>query len=164
MGIYPIAGSYARTNAFSREPTLDGDRWLVEAWPGDAAAIDWLRAHVEGAPTILEAFGPDFSEDGHGRISTYTGLPTVIGWAGHEVQWGHEPGARPDDVRALYSTPNLERARRLLTRYGVRYVVVGPLERLEYPAAGRAKFDQLGERVFGARGTVVYEIRSGANA
>lgn len=164
MAIYPIAGSYARTNAFSEEPTLDGDRWLVDAWPGDAAAIDWLRSHVEGAPTILEAFGPDFSPDGHGRISTFTGLPTVIGWAGHEVQWGHEPGKRPDDVRALYSTPSLERARRLLARYGVRYVVVGPLERVEYPAAGLAKFDKLGERVFGAQGTVVYEIRSDANA
>jgi YYY domain-containing protein len=163
LAIYPVAGSYARSNAFSEEPTLDGDRWLEEAWPGDAAAIGWLRSHVDGAPIVLEAFGPDFSPNGHARISTYTGLPTVIGWAGHEVQWGHEPGTRPDDVRALYSTPNLERARRLLARYGVRYVVVGALERVEYPVAGLGKFDQLGERVFAADGTIVYEIRSGAD-
>jgi YYY domain-containing protein len=164
LAIYPVAGSYARTNAFSKEPTLDGDRWLAEAWPGDAVAISWLRSHVRGAPTILEAFGPDFSPDGHARISTYTGLPTVIGWAGHEVQWGHDPGSRPDDVRLLYSTLNLERARRLLVRYGVRYVVVGSLERAEYPAAGLAKFDRLGDRVVEADGTVVFEIRSGPDA
>jgi YYY domain-containing protein len=164
LAIYPIAGSYARTSAFSGEPTLDGDRWLVEAWPGDAAAISWLRSHVDGAPTILEAFGPDFSPDGHARISTFTGLPAVIGWAGHEVQWGHDPGSRPDDVRLLYSTPNLERARRLLARYRVGYVVVGSIERVEYPTAGLAKFDRLGDRVFEAKGTIVYEIRSGADA
>lgn len=158
LAIYPIAGSYAKTNAFSDEPTLDGERWLAETQPGDAAAIGWLRSNVRGAPTILEAFGPDFSPDGHARISTFTGLPTVIGWAGHELQWGHEPRSRPDDVARLYSTGDLERARRLLARYDVRYVVVGSLERAQYPPAGLAKFDRLGERVHESRGTIVYEI------
>lgn len=158
LAIYPIAGSYAKTNAFSNEPTLDGERWLAETQPGDAAAIRWLRSNVRGAPTILEAFGPDFSPDGHARISTFTGLPAVIGWAGHEIQWGHEPRSRPDDVARLYSTSDLERARRLLARYDVRYVVVGSLERAQYPPEGLAKFDRLGERVHESRGTIVYEI------
>jgi YYY domain-containing protein len=163
LTIYPVAGSYARTNAFSDEPSLDGDRWLAEARPGDAAAIRWLRSNVRGRPTILEAFGPDFSQEGHARFSTFTGLPTVIGWAGHELQWGHEPGARPDDVELLYSTQDLARARSLLARYEVRYVIVGSLERAEYPQEGLAKFDRLGERVFDASGTIVYELEPSAD-
>jgi len=88
----------------------------------------------------------------------------VIGWAGHELQWGHDPGSRPNDVRLAYSTLDLGVARRLLARYDVRYVVVGSLEREQYPSAGLLKFDRLGERVFEAAGTVVYELpwRGGA--
>jgi YYY domain-containing protein len=163
LAIYPVAGSYARTNGFSSEPTIAGDRWLSASQPGDAAAIGWLRANVSGSPTILEAFGPDFSHEGHARISTFTGLPSVIGWAGHELQWGHHPGSRPEDVRLAYSTLDLGVARRLLARYRVRYVVVGSLERASYPAEGLAKFDRLGRRVYERGGTIVYELPSNAD-
>ena len=47
----------------------------------------------------------------------------------------------------------------LLDRYDVRYVVVGPLERTEYGDAGVAKWDELGERVYDADGTIVWELR-----
>jgi YYY domain-containing protein len=160
LAVYPVAGSYARTNGFSAEPSLDGDRWLAASQPGDAGAIRWLRSNVRGVPAILEAFGPDFSQDGHARISTFTGLPAVLGWAGHELQWGHDPGSRPDDVRLAYSSLDLGVARRLLARYDVRYVVVGSLERKQYPSAGLAKFDRLGRRVYESDGTIVYELPS----
>jgi YYY domain-containing protein len=160
LTVYPIAGSYARTNGFSAEPTLDGSRWLATSEPGDAGAIRWFRANVRGSPTILEAYGPDFSQEGHGRISTFTGLPTVIGWAGHELQWGHDPGSRPDDVRLAYSTLDLRAARRVLAMYDVRFVVVGSLERAGYPTDGLAKFDRLGRRVYESNGTIVYELTS----
>ena len=51
---------------------------------------------------VLEAVGDDYSEFGHARISTFTGRPTVMGWAGHEVQWDHDPAGRAGDVRTLY--------------------------------------------------------------
>ena len=38
------SGSYSRTNRFSNGPTLDGMAWLRTSAPGDAAAIEWLRA------------------------------------------------------------------------------------------------------------------------
>ena len=46
------------------------------------------------------------------RISTFTGRPTVIGWAGHEVQWQHDPGSRSADVQTLYTTPTSPPRRR----------------------------------------------------
>ena len=53
----------------------------------------------------------------------------------------------------------IEEARPLLDKYGVRYVVVGPLERTTYGDEGVAKWDTLGRRVYDRDGTTVWELR-----
>jgi len=155
---FPVAGTYARKAGFSATPTLDGRRWLERTAPGDVAAIDWLRQSAPRGSVVLEATGDDYSAFGHARISTFTGLPTVMGWAGHELQWGHDPGRRRQDVERLYAEPDPQAARADLRRYRVRYVVVGPLERADYGDAGLAKWDRLGRRMFERDGTVVWEL------
>ena len=157
--VYPYAGTYARKGAFASSPTLDGLGWLRASSPGDPAAIAWLRANAAGNAVVLEAVGDDYSAFGHARISTFTGRPTVLGWAGHERQWGHQPGARADDVQRLYATADLDEARELVGRYGVDYVVYGPIERTTYGDAGLAKWDELGERVFEREGTAIWRLR-----
>jgi uncharacterized membrane protein len=157
--VYPYAGSYAKTGGFGNSPSLDGLKWLSARSPGDPGAIDWLRANAPGDAVVLEAFGDDYSAFGHARISTFTGRPTVIGWAGHEVQWQHDPGSRSADVQTLYTTPDVAAARELIDRYGIRYVVYGPIEQTTYGDAGLAKWDQLAERVYERDGTSVWELR-----
>jgi YYY domain-containing protein len=154
--VYPLAGSYSASQGFAGTPTLDGLRWLGERSPGDLAAIRWMRENIEGDPVILEAAGRDYDPRGHGRVSVFTGLPTVLAWPGHEIQWGHPPGSRADDVRAIYATGDLATARRLLRRYRVRYVFDGSLEELYYPGSARARLAKLGESVFSSRGTTVF--------
>ena len=156
--VYPVAASYSKSGRFDGSPTLDGMRWLERAAPDDAAAIHWLRTSVDGTPTLLEAVGADFDPDGRARVSTYTGIPAVMGWVGHEVQWGHDPGSRFADVQQIYSTDDLETARELLEQYDVDYVFVGSLERRDYPAASLAKFRELGSVAFESGTTVVYRI------
>jgi YYY domain-containing protein len=157
--LYPYAGTYARKDGFRTAPTLDGLGWLRERAPGDPAAIDWLRAHTPGDAVVLEGFGPDYSTFGHARISTFTGRATVLGWAGHELQWSHDPGSREADVKTLYTTTDDATARRLIARYGIGYVVVGPIERTDYGEQGIAKWDRLGRRVLDARGTTVWALK-----
>lgn len=157
---YPFAGAYAETRAFANTPSLNGIAWLQAKAPTDILAIRWLNRNISGHPTILEATGADFDPAGHGRISVYTGLPTVLGWLGHEIQWGRQPGTRWDDVRTIYSTRNIPQARRLLARYDVQYVFVGQLERADYPAAGLAKFGIFGRVAYRAGSTEIYRIRS----
>jgi uncharacterized membrane protein len=156
--VYPYAGNYARREGFTRTPTLDGLGWLRQLAPGDVAAIAWLRAHTPGDAVVLEAVGPDYSAFGHARISTFTGRQTVLGWAGHEVQWKHQPGGREADVRTLYTTGDAATARTLLARYRVAYVVAGPIEHTDYGDAGLAKWDALGRRVLDRDGTTVWAI------
>ena len=157
--VYPYAGTYARKDGFARSPTLDGLDWLKPSAPGDPAAIDWLRANTPGDAVVLEAVGEDYSAFGHGRISTFTGRPTVLGWPGHELQWEHPPGTRENDVQTLYTTTDLARARELISRYDVRYVVFGPIERTTYGDPGLGKWDQLGRKVFDREGTAIWQLQ-----
>jgi YYY domain-containing protein len=156
--VYPYAGGFARTGGYAKSPTLDGLGWLRVNNPGDPAAIAWIRDHTPGSAVVLEAFGDDYSAFGHARISTFTGRSTVMGWAGHELQWDHQAGSRINDIKTMYTTPDAATARRLLALYGVRYVVVGPLEHTTYGDAGVAKWTQLGRAAFSSQGTTVYAI------
>ncbi len=156
--VFPYAGNWARRDGFRQSPTLDGLGWLRATAPGDVKAIGWLRRNAPDDAVLLEAAGPDYSGFGHARMSTFTGRPAVIGWAGHELQWKHDPGRRADDVRAMYTATSVAAARPRLARYGVRYVVVGPIERTDYGDAGIAKWDSMGRRVFDSDGTVVWDL------
>ncbi len=156
--VYPIAGTYARKGGFAGAPTLDGLGWLRDRAPGDVGAIAWLDDHAPAGAVVLETVGKDYSAFGHARISTFTGLPAVLGWAGHERQWGHRVGSREQDVGRAYETPSTLEATALLRRYAVRYVVVGQLERADHGDAGVLKWDALGRRVYDREGTIVWEI------
>jgi YYY domain-containing protein len=156
--VYPYAGTYARKSGFAAAPTLDGLGWLRASSPGDPAAIAWLRDNTSGDAVVLEAVGEDYSAFGHARISTFTGRATVLGWAGHELQWDHRAGSREADVRTLYTTTDDAETRRLLDRYGIGYVVFGPIERTTYGDAGLAKWDRLGDRVFDREGTTIWRL------
>ena len=159
--VYPYAGTYARKEGFARSPSLDGLAWLRPTAPGDPPAIDWLRANTPGSAVVLEAVGDDYSAFGHARMSTFSGRATVLGWPGHELQWDHEPGGRGEDVRTLYTTDDLDEAREMIARYGIDYVVYGPIERTTYGDAGLDKWDQLGEQVFESEGTTIWRLRWG---
>ncbi|MDQ3779556.1 MAG: hypothetical protein M3354_03265, partial [Chloroflexota bacterium] len=97
----------------------------------DRAVIDWLNQQVEGSPVIAEASIGPYRCNGS-RISINTGLPTIIGWEGHEQQqrYPDQLPERVDDVRRLYATTDVDEKLSILRRYNVEYVVVGSLERL----------------------------------
>ena len=107
--------------------------------------------HTPGDAVVLEAFGDDYSAFGHGRISTFTGRPTVIGWAGPRAPVAARPRlARRRRQDALHDAGRA-RPRTLIARYGISYVVVGPIEQTTYGDAGLAKWDQLGRQVYSSR-------------
>jgi uncharacterized membrane protein len=141
--IYPLSATLARTHGLSSpNRTLDGLQAARAGAPDDFAAIQWLRDHAGQDERIVEGTGGQYSAAG--RVASSTGIPTVIGWAGHEVQWGRDPamvGRRQEDVDELYSTESLEDAMRILQQYDVTYVFVGSVERAKYPPAGLDKFN-----------------------
>jgi uncharacterized membrane protein len=70
-----------------------------------------------------------------------TGLPTVLGWAGHESQWrGNSKFFKDDaagidraaDVQRIYQTTDLKETLTYLDKYAIKFVVVGQTERTMY--------------------------------
>ncbi|HLG51457.1 MAG TPA: DUF2298 domain-containing protein [Chloroflexota bacterium] len=162
--VYAPAAVAARSQGFSTTPTLDGLQYYSQYQPFDAAAIQWLREHVAGAPVVLEATGGSYSE--FGNVAWMTGLPTLLGWDFHEVQWrgaaisGIE-SERKRDIDTLYQTTDANLARTLLAKYGVTYVYVGPLERRVYSeaAVGLEKFRSFMDVVYQNQEVTIYRIR-----
>jgi YYY domain-containing protein len=159
--VYPVLAIPARAREYGSPPTLDGSAYLAQTNPDDYAAILWLNEHVEDAPVILEAPGDHYKAYVYeGRVSAHTGLPTLLGWGGHEHQWRgnyDEQARREPDIEAIYTSPNVKEVAALLDRYNVKYVYVGPVERARYPAAGLARFDRLLKRVYENAGVVIYQ-------
>jgi YYY domain-containing protein len=147
-------------------PTLDGLAFIHAWFPGDADAIAWLNANVAGSPVILEAAAP-VSYQWFNRISIYTGLPDVLGWADHvgEQRYSNQPLNRMTDIGIIYTTPDAVQATVLLRYYHVRYIYVGALERQTYAqqsTAGLDKFDRMvGSTlrvVYRSNGVTIYEV------
>lgn len=109
--------------------TLDGLAYLEEAHPGDAQAVAYLRS-LEGRAGIVEAEGGDYTY--YSRISSFTGIPSIIGMPFHEYMWrsGEWTGDRPGDIRMIYENPAMTRP--LMEKYGASLLYVGELEREQY--------------------------------
>ena len=159
--IYPVLAIPARAREYGGPPTLDGAAHLANTHPGDYLAIGWINEHISGAPVVLEAPSERFAAYVYpGRVSAHSGLPTVLGWAGHEHQWrGNyaEQGRREGDIKTIYSSEDVEPALTLLDQYDISYVYIGPIERRRYPPAGLAKFAQMMDAVYDAADVTIYQ-------
>lgn len=157
-GLYYTLNAPQSANQGGLAQSLDGAALLQTTTPGDYAAVQWLQRHTTGTPTEMEATGGEYDAK-FARISTFTGLPTVMGWAGHEFQWrGADPEIqrRVDDIKTVYTTSDSARAQSLLRQYSVRYVIVGPTEQQTYPGPGLTKFSRFMRTAFTSGGTTVY--------
>jgi YYY domain-containing protein len=163
--VYPALAIPGKANGFTAgdgwTPTLDGIAYMEAYYPGDYNGIRWLQENAPPDAVVLEAVGGAYSQ--YGRVSSATGIPTLLGWANHERQWRGEryadyAGTREQDVQEIYNTRSIERAEDLLARYGVTYVFVGALERNpEYASpAGLAKFDEFLTPVYADEGVTIY--------
>ena len=144
-------------------PTLDAMAYTGQFVPDEYAAIQWLAAAAPARSVILEAPGEEYNA-GTSRFSTWTGLPTVVGWPGHEDQWrgSYEiQGPRIDIINAIYAAADGRLALQQLRDLDVRYVIVGPAERRKYPPNGLAKFDQLLPVVYQNQTVVIYQVSAG---
>ncbi len=161
--VYPALSLPNKTDNFKanspEQRTLDGSAYLANTMPEDYQALLFMEQLDPGV--VVEAVGPNggqYSE--YARISTYSGMPTVLGWAGHESQWrggDKEFAGREADVETLYSTRDWDQALAILKKYDIRYVYVGPLERNKY-RLNEDKFTQNLAKVYTQNGVTIYEV------
>jgi YYY domain-containing protein len=134
--VYPIMAIPSRAADFSGTANLDGASTVAKNNPDDWAAIQWLGENALGGvsdgsvPVILEApsVPPGGSYTYEGRISAFSGFPSVLGWAVHESQWRgnyDEQGKREPDIATIYTSSDAQTTLDLLKKWDVSYVVLG---------------------------------------
>ncbi len=114
-------------------PTLNGHAWISEVYDEDAKAIKYLQTLPPGH-IIIEASDYSSSLSYFSRISSMTGIPTIMGWTsyvmlhrGDEDMWIEK---RLLDVKMIYESPNMTIP--LMKKYGADLLYVGLLEQQTY--------------------------------
>src|SRR3989454_945325 len=168
--VYPILGTAAWLRARESEarrqkdgaaraallPGADAEALFRAISPGDAAAAFFIARTAGAHDILLEEAGEPYTWSS--RISTFTGVPAVLGWGNHEAVWRQgwaEVQRRGADVAAIYEHPGSREACDRLRAYGVKWMVVGDRERQRYGAAV-AGVGRLANPVFAGDGTEVY--------
>ncbi|MCJ7649423.1 MAG: hypothetical protein MUP85_12475, partial [Candidatus Lokiarchaeota archaeon] len=130
--IYPIYTIKERIFKLGNDSySLNGNQYIEKSNPDELEAINMLELANYGI--VSEAVGGSYTN--FGRISKLSGLPTVLGWPGHEVQWrggAAEIGSRELDIKELYSTNDWISVKSTLDKYYIRYIYIGDLERTTY--------------------------------
>jgi YYY domain-containing protein len=192
--VYPLLAPAARlqeynftTQTFTLMPgnSLDGLNYLQYCRPpdpepeitptcsvditGDYYAIRWINSHIQGDPVMVEGIGDvqtGYDYSFFSRISAFTGLPTLMGWSGHEEQWRLNWLENPsnyqifsnqiDAVNTIYTNPDAEKVLATMKQYNAQYLYVGPMERFWYVKANFPQLASINLQRFGAFMQVVY--------
>lgn len=156
---YPAFSVPSKTDNFKannpEQRTLDGSAYLAMTMPDDYQAFQFMKGLEPGV--VAEAVGGQYTE--FARVSTFTGMPTVLGWPGHEGQWRDNAlqGSRKDDIATLYATNDWFTASQIIERYDIRYVYVGNLERNTYPV-NEEKFNLFLKPIYQQGSVTIYEV------
>lgn len=133
---YAPAAAYTKSEGYSGQATLDGTAFLQQESPDEYQAYRWLQAQAQPSDVVVEAPGREYYA-WTSRLSAWTGVPTVLGWPGHETQWRGDDTMvkeRLNDLDRVYRDRDIEALRRMRA-YGATYLYVGPYERERYALA-----------------------------
>lgn len=127
---YPLAAAYTQADGYRRTPTLDGTAFLRQESPSEYRLFRYLASRPRGQDVLIEAPGESYAPE-TSRLSGWTGIPTPIGWVGHEVQWrgDEEVLRRKEDVERIYTVPDRLMVTKLLQHYRATLLYIGPVER-----------------------------------
>jgi uncharacterized membrane protein len=159
---YPFAAAYTRAGGYRGQPTLDGTAYLRQEAPEEYGAILWLAEHARAEDVLVEAAGDDY-DSSHNRLSAWTGVPTILGWVGHEAQWqgtDDELLRRLPILERIYTNADQGEVLTALRQVHATYLFVGAHER-EKHAIDEGRLDWYAsflEPVYAAGGVRLYKV------
>ncbi len=131
--IYPVEGVKDLVNFQKGLICLDGSQYLLETQPNDKYLIDWINTNISDQPVLIEAYGKPYTRDS--LLSSFTGLPTPIGWAEHELGWRNDwdtISAIMLDIERIYTETSPESLDDLIDKYNAKFIAVTDRERNKY--------------------------------
>ena len=144
----------------SKRVHTDASVYVSQSFPEDFDAICWINANIFGQPVMVEAAGDSYSD--YERVSTSTGLPTILGWYVHEWLWrsGTEIlNVRKNAVNTLYTSTNAAEVQKVIDDYNVSYIYVGKLEHEQYPNINDAFLKSMGEVAYEDANTYIVKVK-----
>lgn len=154
---------------------LDNSAWMKKIMPDDLKAIDFINRNLKDRAVIAEAVGDSYTN--FARITTFSGMITPMGWRTHEWTWrfnGKDAEKAPigqqvetgwgivsltsEDISKLYQTPDEVESKKIIEKYGIKYIYIGDLERQTYPMLNEEKISKLGKLVFESGTSKLYSI------
>jgi YYY domain-containing protein len=162
--VYVGAMVYAPAMAVSRgregqTSGLDSLAYLGRTDPGLAGAVAFAQAELDPTKDVLlQAIGDAYGPGGY--LAAASAVPTVLNWAGHQVQW-RGPDAplagRNEAVDRIYNSGATADGLEAAARFSVTYVYVGRLEREQFGSGVADRFDGWPVAWTGS-GAVIFEV------
>jgi uncharacterized membrane protein len=111
---------------------MDGVAFLEDDpnLPGEYAGISWLLANASNNDVMLVAGGCEWSNT-VSRTASASGVPSILGWPGHEGQWHLGDEAFESDFQnrtAAITSLGTEIDNAMIEQYGVTLIYLGPVE------------------------------------
>lgn len=131
--VYPYLAYMNYYGGLKRYQGLDGLAWFARKYPEDFLIMNYLKKIEEKQVNIVEAVGESYSE--FARISAFSGTSTILGWRVHEWLWRagwDQPARRTGEVEKIYTAPKSPEAQSYLSKYQIKYIVIGDKEREAY--------------------------------
>ena len=156
---YPVFAINSYYDNLKTYKGIDGLSYMKKDHIEDYQLINWINKNIKGQPIILEAVGDSYTD--YARISANTGLPTVLGWPVHEWLWRgtyEVVGPRVEEVKTFYTTSDIKKAKDIIKKYNVSYVVVSLLEKQKYPDLNEDNIKKLGDIIYQNNGAKLYKI------
>lgn len=149
IALYPTFAIPSYYGKLDKKPELDGSLWINYQYPEYKEIIDYLNRNISGQPTILEAQGDSYTD--YNVVSAYTGLPTVAGWWVHQWLWRGSAsvvGNLIPDIQNIYESYDLNLTKKLISKYKIKYLIIGSNEKNKYKNLNIDKIKKLGKLIF----------------
>jgi uncharacterized membrane protein len=127
----------------------------------DHALIQFINENITGAPVLAESYGGSYTING--RVSANTGLQNIFNWHKHQQLWRNSDwellNERESAINDLYRSNDEHRIREIINRYNVEYIVIGKIERLNYPHMDEYLLRSMGEVIFTDNDLYMIQVR-----
>jgi uncharacterized membrane protein len=142
--------------------TLNGFAYLQNLEPNKLEIISWVNNNIDGQPLTIQASGESYTT--LSWFSSYTGLPSTLGWSSHEWGWRYSADRwsdisyRMELIQKLYESSSVDELKNRTGQMGAEYILIGPDEFDEYNI-DQAVFNQaFGQPVFNNSIYSIYKV------
>lgn len=128
---------------------IDATSSMLTDMGPEADVVKWIEENTNGQEVILTADGGSYTTQC--LIAALTGHPTVLGWNTHEWLWHNSRDIitdRQKEIESVYACEDINEAKRIIDKYDIRYIYVGPTEYQKYNFVDNDRLLQLGKRVY----------------